>query len=350
MIAGTSRRRVLPRLAAAALALLAATMALVPVAVAQTATAARPAAIEVNSRPIGYFSHGEPSRVRFGSLEFVSGLVLTSSFRGFGGLSALRVDPRGERFVAVSDKGTWFTGRFVYRGRQLAGLAEVTAAPVLGPDGGPIARRGWYDTESLAIDGDTAYIGIERVNHILKFPAFGRDGVRAYGEPISAPPALRRLPFNKGLEALVVVPRALPLGGTLLAISERGLDAAGNIQAFMIGGPSPGEFSVRRRDDYDVSDVAVLPSGSLLLLERKFSIFSGVGIRIRRIPLAGVVPGAVVDGPAIFEADLGYEVDNMEGLDVHETAAGDTILTMVSDDNFSLLQRTLLLQFKLVDP
>jgi len=52
----------------------------------------------------------------------------------------------------------------------------------------------------------------------------------------------------------------------------------------------------------------------------------------------------------IFEADLANEVDNMEGLDVHETPSGETILTMISDDNFSLIQRTLLLQFKLVEP
>ncbi|MGO4712028.1 esterase-like activity of phytase family protein [Bradyrhizobium sp. 2TAF24] len=345
----SGRGRLLPWVAAAALALVAASLTPSPGG-AQTAVSSGPVAIEVNSRPISYFSHREPSRVRFGSLEFVSGLVLTSSFRGFGGLSALRLDPRGESFTAISDKGDWFTGRFVYRGKQLAGLANVVAAPILGPDGVPIARRGWYDTESLAFDGAAAYIGIERVNHILKFETFGRDGVRARGEPISAPPLLRRLPHNKGVEALLAVPHTMPLGGTLLAISERGLDSAGNILAFLIGGPSPGQFSVRRTEDYDVSDVALLPSGTLLLLERKFSFISGVGIRIRRIPLSAVAPGQVVDGPTIFEADLGNEVDNMEGIDVHQSADGDTILTMVSDDNFSLLQRTLLLQFKLVDP
>ena len=56
----------------------------------------------------------------------------------------------------------------------------------------------------------------------------------------------------------------------------------------------------------------------------------------------------MVDGPAIFEADLGHEIDNMEGLDVHVDAAGDIVLTMISDDNFSMLQRTLLLQFTLI--
>ena len=48
-------------------------------------------------------------------------------------------------------------------------------------------------------------------------------------------------------------------------------------------------------------------------------------------------------------ADLGYEIDNMEGLSVHRGANGDSILTLISDDNFSPIQRTVLLQFALVD-
>jgi len=147
----------------------------------------------------------------------------------------------------------------------------------------------------------------------------------------------------------VMVPKGQPFGGTLIAISERGLDAQGNLIAFLIGGPTPGQFAVRRSSSFDVSDAVLLRSGDLLVLERKFSLLTGIVIRIRRIPLKSVAPGAVVDGPAIFEADLGQEIDNMEGIDAHVTEDGDTVLTMVSDDNFSLLQRTLLLQFTLVE-
>jgi hypothetical protein len=56
----------------------------------------------------------------------------------------------------------------------------------------------------------------------------------------------------------------------------------------------------------------------------------------------------VVDGPVLFEADLSCEIDNMEGLAVHQMADGAIVLTFVSDDNFSPLQRTELLQFTLV--
>jgi len=315
-----------------------------PVALSKTG----PVAIDVNARPIVSFDQRDRSHVRFGALQFRSGLILTSPYRRFGGLSSLRLDPKGERFIAASDKGTWFTGRIVYRDREMTGLADVEAAPMLAADGRTLAAHNWFDTESMALDGGTIYVGIERVNRIVRFD-FGRDGVRARGEDIAVPPAIRKLPYNRGLEAMVVAPSGSPLAGTLIAISERGLDANGNILAFLIGGPSPGSFAVRRHDGFDVSDAAWLPGGDLLLLERKFSLLEGVGIRIRRIAPDTIVAGATVDGPSIFDADLGQEIDNFEGLDVHVTPEGETVLTMVSDDNFSMIQRTLLLQFTLVD-
>jgi hypothetical protein len=308
-----------------------------------------PVSVEVNARAIPNFEPRDRSRTRFGSLQYRSGLVLTSPYRGFGGLSGIRLDAKGERFLAISDQGGWFTGSIRYSSGKMVGLDDVEAAPMLNAEGRPITeKRLWYDTESLARDGDLVYVGLERVNQIMRFD-FSKGGTRARGEVIPTPPAVRKLPANKGLEAMVVVPKGQPLAGTLIAFSERGLDADGNLVAFLIGGPSPGQFSVRRTEKFDISDATLLPSGELLILERKFSWFTGINIRIRSIPLKSIVPNALVDGPALFAADLGHEVDNMEGIDAHVTAEGETVLTLVSDDNFSLLQRTLLLQFTLVE-
>ena len=308
-----------------------------------------PVSVEVKARPLPSFDIRDRARTRFGSLEYRSGLILTSSFSGFGGLSGLRLDPKGERFIAVSDQGNWFTGRIVYNGRDMVGLADVEAAPLLGADGRPItATRGWYDSESLALDGSLVYVGLERVNQLLRYD-FAKGFTSSRGEVVPLPPAARKLPLNKGLEALVFVPKGLPLAGTLIAFSERGLDASGNLIAFLVGGKTPGQFSVRRTENFDISDAVLLPSGDVLILERKFSWFGGVGIRIRRVALSQIAPGALVDGPAIFNADLGNEIDNMEGIDATVTPEGETVLTMISDDNFSLIQRNLLLQFTLVE-
>ncbi len=215
---------------------------------------------------------------------------------------------------------------------------------MLGPDGKPLAARGWYDTESIAEDDGTLYVGIERVHQIVRFN-YGKEGLLARGRPIALPAGVRALPANKGVEALVFVPKGFPLAGSLIAISERGLDKMGNIIGFLIGGPTPGNFAIKRSSNYDITDAALMPGGDVLLLERRFGWDSGLGARMRRVALDDIKPRALVDGSVLFEADLGYEIDNMEGLSVHRDAAGQIVLTLVSDDNFSAVQRTLLLQF-----
>jgi hypothetical protein len=307
-----------------------------------------PVRIAIKSQPIPAFRVGVADQRRFGRLEFLGGLELSSSHKDFGGLSALRVDADGEHFVSLSDRGHWLTGRIVYDHDRPTGIADAVMAPMLGPDGRTLASRGWYDTESLAEQDGMFFVGIERVNRIVRFD-FAKFGVAARAEPIATPSGISTLPSNKGLEALAFAPRTSRLAGALIAVSERGLDPAGNLKAFIIGGATPGEFSVRRRDEFDVSDCAVLPSGDLLLLERRFTWLTGIAIRLRRIALADIAPRALVDGPVLLFADMGYQIDNMEGLSIHQGPHGSAILTMISDDNFSLLQRTILLQFELIE-
>jgi len=57
----------------------------------------------------------------------------------------------------------------------------------------------------------------------------------------------------------------------------------------------------------------------------------------------------VLEGTTLITADMGFQIDNMEGLSVHRAANGDVVLTLVSDDNFSIIQRTILLQFTLLE-
>ena len=306
-----------------------------------------PTRIDVQSTPITSFDNRDPSQTRFGLLEFRGGLALTSKYEPFGGISAIHIEPDGGRFVAVTDNGSWLRARIVYRDGRPAGIADVEMAPLLGPDGKPLAARGWFDAESLAeIDG-ALYVGIERVEQIVRFD-YKRDGLLARGQPIPQPGDFKTFAFNKSLECLAAPPKGSPLYGQLIVVTERSLDTAGNHRSFLIKGNQVERFSVTRSDDFDVSDCTILPPADLLLLERHFSPARGVAMRIRRIPLDDIRPGALVDGGALILADLAYQIDNMEGIAVHRNAAGETILTLVSDDNFSFIQRNLLLQFVLV--
>jgi hypothetical protein len=69
--------------------------------------------IVVTANTIEAFDNRDPSRMRFGALEFRGGLQLNSRTRYFGGISGLHVEPDGSRFVAVTDRGAWLRGRIV---------------------------------------------------------------------------------------------------------------------------------------------------------------------------------------------------------------------------------------------
>lgn len=310
--------------------------------------AAQSERINIQAEAIDAFDPRDASRHQFGALHFRGGLVLNSAHRDFGGLSALRVAPDGRRFLALSDRGNWVRAAISYRGDRPVAITDTEIAPVLGPDGRPLNRGRWYDTEALAEADGALYIGIERVHQIVRFdyraaglPLPGR------GQPIAVPSGFRTLPHNRGIECLAAPGKGMPHAGTLIAISERGLDTTGNIRGFLIGSAG-GMFSVKRTDEFDISDCTITPRGDLLLLERRFSWTRGVAMRIRSVALSRLKPGALLDGPELIFADMGYQIDNMEGIAVHRAGNGALVLTLVSDDNFSVLQRTLLLQFTLV--
>ncbi|MGO4406926.1 esterase-like activity of phytase family protein [Bosea sp. RAF48] len=301
--------------------------------------------VSVSARPFTAFEPRNADRRRFGALQFRGGLVLSSGHPRFGGFSGLARLNGGRDLVSVTDRGYWLTAKVVSQSGRPAGLDDVEMAAILGASGRPLARSGLFDTESLCIADGLAYVGIERRHEIVRFDWAG-EGVEARARSVPVPPEIKRLPRNRGLEALGVVPVG-PLKGALVAIAERSGKEDEPTLGAILGGPQPGLFRVARHDGYDITDLAFLPSGDMLLLERWYQPLRGVGMRMRRIAGRDIRPGALADGPRLIEADLGYEIDNMEGLSVHQEN-GRTVLTLISDDNFSFLQRTVLLEFELV--
>ena len=216
------------------------------------------------------------------------------------------------------------------------GIADAEIAPMLYSDGRPVTARGWYDTEAprrgsgIALVAPRARASNSEVRLWKATDYWRADAV------VPVPPEMGKLPSNKGIECLMVARKGSSIAGALIAISERGMDDAGNIRGFLIGGPKPGLFSFKPSDDFDVVDCAITPNSEVLILERYFSWRRGVAMRIRRVPLTDIVPGAVLEGQLLISADMGFQIDNMEGLSVHRAANGDTVLhALVSDDNFS---------------
>ena len=139
-----------------------------------------------------------------------------------------------------------------------------------------------------------------------------------------------------------------PWKGSVVAIAEHFLDAAGRHTGWIWIGGKPQRFHLADIGGYAITDAASLPDGSLVVLERRFRWYEGVKMRLRLLAPAELQPGAVATGETLLDVGMGHEIDNMEGLAVHRDGRGETVLTLVSDDNFNgLLQRTVLLQFTL---
>ena len=104
--------------------------------------ATAPVRIDIDATPITSFDNRDPSRIRFGVLEFRGGLALAAKNPAFGGISALRMEPDGRHFIAVTDRGSWLRGTITYKDGKPAGVTDAELAPILGPDGKPLAARG----------------------------------------------------------------------------------------------------------------------------------------------------------------------------------------------------------------
>jgi hypothetical protein len=313
---------------------------------------ARPAAAEVSDVPVvnrafSQFVLGSDQRT-FGKLEFLGGISYSSGNALLGAISAIRFREDRENFVAVLDTGHWLTGRIERDAEgRLSGLADLKTRSMIDRDGQDEKVKGRMDAEGLALAKGEVLVAFEVYHRIDAYPDPGFMEARPK----------RRLPFpierremrgNKGMEALAISPATGPLGAVPVVVTERSLDKNGNVFAAVLDGPLAGLFAVKRSDPWDITDGAFLPNGDLLLLERRFRLSDGMGMRIRRIDGKTIRPGAVVDGEVLIDADLSQQIDNMEGLDVVVMAEDDIRVIVVSDDNHSILQRNLMLEFRLL--
>lgn len=303
---------------------------------------------EIRSYPIRNFKIGS-TETRFGPLEFVGGMELRSSLDHFGSMSGFRFLDPGGRFIGVTDSGFWFFGEIERdsNGRP-TGAGQFSMQPMVDASGVVSGEKWHTDAEGLAVKGREATVGFEREHRIATFDIKpGQMGPETGRSDYLVPSyELRR---NKGFETVAYSPGESPLKGARIAISERSIDKQGNIFAAVLEGPRKGIFKVVRHGTFDITDGVFLGNGDLLLLERSFNMAEGVKMRLRRVDTAMIGKGRTADGEFLFEADLNYQIDNMEGLDAWVDGEGRQRISMVSDDNHSILQRNLYLEFILTE-
>ncbi len=274
----------------------------------------------------------DPSRRRIGDLLYLGGWAIRSNDPRFGGISSMHV--RDGAVTALSDAGQLLRFPVPGTGRQELSIAAL-------PDGpGTVDRKKERDSEAMTVHGDHAWVAFERHNAVWRYRLADWRSDSA-----ARPEAMRGWRSNSGGEGIIRLPDGRFL---IFAEARQQPDGVGEVALFdgdpaVQGTPSRRIF-YRPPAGYRVTDAALLPDGRMLLLNRRFTPLEGVSAKLTVAPVAAWRAGAVIEPREIAFFQAPVTVDNMEALSVTREA-GRTIVWIASDDNFSGLQRTLLLKF-----
>ena len=197
----------------------------------------------------------------------------------------------------------------------------------------------------MAVDPATGrrWVGFENFNQIWRYaPGFTR------AERVAAPRTMAKWYANGGPESLV-----RRRDGSFVAISEVAPRHSRGRRAVVVFAGDPTVRSTqaftawyRPPRGYDVSDAAELPDGRLIVVNRRFEPPYRFVAKLTVVDARALRPGATVTGREVATLAPPLIHDNFEGVAVTREA-GATILWLVSDDNQILLQRSLLLKFRI---
>lgn len=278
-----------------------------------------------------------PGQRRVGDLIFLNAWELRSDNEDFGGISALTALSDG-RFIGVSDAGTLIGFGLNNDDR----IDRPFIAPL--PDSfGPGKTYRDRDSEGITYDADSGQFWVSyEAKHAIR--RFSRSFARSTG--LVRPYEMLNWPSNQGPEALIRLQ-----DGRFIMISES-LENDDSHQALLFSG-DPAEvgsdvvkFSYRPPAGYRVTDGVQMPDGRLLLLHRRVGLPNGFATKLAVVDTKGIAKNKRVDGQVIATIAAPLLIDNMEG--VATTRDGrDTIIWLISDDNFNVFQRTLFMKFRL---
>lgn len=317
----------------------AAAAALLAAGLATGAAHAGPA--KVTAYPVA-LDPDDPARDGVGTLAYAGGLNLVASADGFGGWSGLLIGADGLHLTAVSDNG-WYMSAMIERDAgRITGLTDVEIGPLLGENGRALAgNKDWGDAESLTLLPDGAFaIGFEHRHRILRYQTLA-----SVPTALNLPAGIAAAEANGGVEALFALP-----DGRLIGFAESLLDGTGHQTGWLFPAKGDGptrELKLAATGIYKPTDLKQLPDGDFLLLQRRFTVAGGPGARLSVIPKAILGAAGPVQDRELAQLIPPLTVDNFEGLALWQDDAGKTRALILSDDNTSFLQRTLLLEFVL---
>ena len=301
--------------------------------------------MELSATPVPFTPMSDDLGAQYGMLTYEGGLILSSEADYFGGFSGMAVNENGTIATIISDEGWLLHLNLETQQHSLAGVNLAQMTPLRAYDGTILDDKHNTDAEGFSIspDGTQAIVSFERTPRIWRYEV---TEDMSFLRPLSLPlpSAVRHTAFNRGIEAAEIL-RAGPHAGKILFFLEEPLALIGSPQGWLLDGRKDAAFAVPRTAPYSITDAAQDSQGRIYVLERHYSILSGPRLRIRRFDLDHLLAGYGV-GEVLIEAGIEKMVDNFEAIALHETSR-KIYITLLSDDNFNALQRTLLLRFSL---
>lgn len=300
--------------------------------------------VSLSVQPVA-LERADPPAGAVGRLLYRGGLKIASSDKRFGGFSGLIVSEDGRHLLTVSDVGDWLSARLLYdRSNRLTGIVEAAMGRLIGLDGQPLPHRpADADAESLtALPNGDLIVTFERRHRIWRYPASEEPFARA-PRGIGNPPLIETAPGNEGMEAFTVLN-----DGTYLVIAEGLAHPSGGLMAWIGDGTKWRMASFAPRGTFRPTDAKTIPNGDVMVLERRYNPIEGAGMRLRLVPRASVESGTELVGDELAVLAPPMTVDNFEGLALRR-GENETLIYVLSDDNFSAAQSTLLLMFALPD-
>ncbi len=304
-----------------------------------TGAEARP--VTVSAKPIA-LDPSDAGIIAVGRLEFLAGFELSTGDTDWGGLSGAAVTADGSLLAAVSDIGLWYRIPLLHDAAgRLTGIGAVESLPLLDRDGKPLMGKGDADAEAVTVTPDGSLIvAFERRHRLWRYGPEG-DPLLSPARPFRGP-NLSYMPANTGIEAMTQLS-----DGRMLLFSEGSFSRAGDVRGWLLRDKQWSEVGLVPDGTFRPSDMAALPNSDVLLLERRVDMLRGFGARLSIIDGASLIPLARLRSREIAILEYPLSVDNFEALAVRQAADGTTLIYLLSDDNRSMFQRTLLLQFRL---
>ncbi len=307
-------------------------------------TVLRSAIADNTAEPI-ILDEENPSRVTFGQLTWRGGLSIHASDKRFGGLSALHVDTEGREMIALTDQGTWVKATLSYQDGNLTSARRFRYFPVRDPSGKAVSGRR-SDAESIVKTDNGFVVSFERYHRLLRYAtepgAEEPDRTGTNPSSIPVPRGLKKLPDNGGIEAMTQL-----CDGRLFIVAEKSIARRNGVAAWVQSKRGWEPLSYQTQDGLRPTGAATLPNCDIVFVERSFSFLAGLDIRITRVSAAAIRPGATLLPTELAHLSAPLTIDNFEGISARRDAAGNTVIYLVSDDNFSAVQRTLLIMFGL---